>query len=533
MSGQLWRSLKGPAFLVLCFTVLASTGSCHNDPEGDGSQEGSQAMATVELNLDLQRTEIISGEALLLKAIFANTGSDPFELRVGPVSPVVYELRSPEDGQVIAVVSQEDVAGSADSPPLPEWNEEVAPGASEEIEEDPASYVIGGFPPGRYQLVGRASTGAGEVESEPVDLVVSPAKIHHLVSTFCPYEGSMALAFDHTDRSGGVWIFDHDTEREQANAGVFYRRLRALDSGSVDDLALAVKCSSESEGRWVAWIGRQSISAIQSEGSDSLELAKALTLELTDYRLVKPGFQRDDGSALFFVAGIKDGKAVVQPFVAREETLSAGPAVLLGTELPKEIIARRHEDDEGGKLQLVWSGTVDGRSRIFLLECTDEGVALSPQPREIYATDQALRALEMAPLNHPDSSGDWVHALYGPVERKRDGREVAFITYVQIPLSMESGEVLEHEVPMPADPVDAFAISGWEAGDLVILARTGKLLLSATAGSFSEWRPLAEEVGTAGNLQVAATPDGYWAGVFVDPSVGVRYAPDPDAPDRR
>ena len=498
-------------------------------------------MPGAQMTLELKRRDVVTGESLALKALVTNTANEPFMLQAGLASCPQYELRSPDDGRVLAVFSQEDyVEGlrmGRQGPPLPERKEEVQPGKSYTMRGDPALYAMAGIPPGRYHLAGRAFAAAQEadtppahVESPPVEITIRPARIRRVAAFFCPYGGSEAAVFDHTDPEDGIWLLQKETGSPRVDAGVFYRRDKLAGEGPLEDLALAIKTASGTEGRWVAWVRGGSLGALLGWDNAAAGKAGPAAIELERPRLASPGFQKADGSALFLAVGIQDGAAVVQPCVVSHPKVAKGNIVPLAKDLPARILAHCSQGEDGERIHLVWAERAGDTTRVYARAYGKDGAPLTPKPVELYARDASLQALELAPLPVPGRPGPWAHALFGPQERKDEqGKAEIYFTFVRIPLGGALGDPQEHEVIPPAEPVEAWAVSGLVGGGgVLVLAKTPDSILRTWAGPKTEWQVLAKDVKDVHHLSVVASPGGYWAAVWVDPASGFRFAADPD-----
>ncbi|HUT35446.1 MAG TPA: hypothetical protein VNE39_18300 [Planctomycetota bacterium] len=517
------------AALVAC-ACLWGPACAEHAPAKD---KGRKPMADAEMTLDVPKRDVITGESLALKATVRNTGNAPFVLHAGPASAPEFELRSAADGQVLGVFSQESyikiMGAGRQAPPLPGVTAEVQPGESHELREDPALYATAGLPPGRYHLVCRAATDKGEVASAPVEITVRPAHIRHLASLYCGFASSAAMAFDHTDAEGAVWLFQNETESEQVDAGVFHCRGKLDGQGPLDGLALAVKTGSESDGRWVAWLRGGSLGGVLGESNAVIGKAAPVAVDLAQPRLVEPGFQADDGSALFLVAGLKGGAAFVQPCIVSAKGVAKGQAAPLARELPARILANRIEGDDGDRIRLVWAEKAGDATHLYAREYGASGAPLPLVARRLYTSDAALQALELWPMPIPGGGEACVHAFSGPQKRAdAQGKPQHLYTLARIPLDGPLDDTKQHVVVAPQAPVRGWAVSGLEAdGRLLVLANLADGIVRTWAGGDGGWEGLAQGLRACQGLRVVESPSGYWAAVWTDPASGVRYAPDP------
>lgn len=486
-----------------------------------------------QVTTKLKRTDVIVGETLAATTLVANKGDQPFSVHVGLSPCELYELRSPKDDSVIVALSQEQWAramrGARQAPPLQADKEEVQPGKSCELRGDPALYAFGRIPPGQYRLVVRVLADNGSVTSEPVDITVAAARVGRLAALECAYAGAAGIAFDHTDAEGAIWLFQNETDDLRVNSGIFHRRVKLEGEGPLGGLALAIRTDSEGEGRWLAWVRGAQFGAVLGWGNAAAATPKPVALELTEARLVEPGFQMTDGSALFVVAGVQGGTAVVQPVVVSKDGIKKGKVAPLARKLPEGILAHYAGAEGGGKLHLVWAETEGDTSTILSRPYDETGALLTKEPHKLAVRKAKLQAIELSAIAAPETTGVLAHALFGPQERKdAEGKPEIFYTFTRIPLAGALGEPSDHELLPPEGEVSAWAIPPMPTrGRLLVLAKTPTDIVYNWAGQKAEWVVLAKGVKAAQHLSAVTAPSGYWAALWVDPETGVQMAPDP------
>jgi hypothetical protein len=476
----------------------------------------------IEISLSLPRTEVISGESLALQAVVTNRSGDPFPLQTQPHSPLRYEFRS-TNGRVRLVASNQHyfkaLTAGLQLPPGPRpTTVTLAPGASHTFREDPALYLMQGLLPGGYRLSARLLTGMGEIESEPVNLDVTAARIARLSLFYCPYRTAMVCVFDHTEPGHTAWVFLRETLSEQLFTGTARRLAQAESGRAVCDLAAGFHTAPRLQGRWVAWLEQGELRAQRVWGQAVTARPSPVTIELAEPWLVQPGFHLADGRALFLVAGKDGGRARVQAAIFSPEAGRVFPPAALFETLPERILAR-WSGVESRPLELVWADPGQQGARVLVRPYNQEGKTLAAGARQIYADAARLLALELDPLG--GGSEGWAHALLAPGGATEGPR------YIRIPLKGAPARPRELAVPPAPSPASEWAISGLETGGLLVLARIQDRIWVASATGRS-WMPLTQPQGEIRHLRLAASRGGYWGALWVDPASGLRWASDPD-----
>jgi len=476
----------------------------------------------IEISLSLPRTEVISGESLALQAVVTNRSGDPFPLQTQPHSPLRYEFRS-TNGRVRLVASNQHyfkaLTAGLQLPPGPRpTTVTLAPGASHTFREDPALYLMQGLPPGDYRLVALLQVAEASLESPPVAFQVTAARIARLSLFYCPYQTAMVCVFDHTAPDQTAWVFLRPTRGEQLFSGVAYRVAQADAGRTVRDVAAGFHTAPRLQGRWTAWLEHGELHALRLWGQGVTARPSPVAIELSEPRLVQPGFHLADGSGLFLVAGMASGRARIQAVTFSAETgRASAPAALFET-VPERVLAR-WTGLADRPLELLWAEARDQGVRVFIRPFNLEGKTLAAGPKQIYAAAGQLLALELDPLG--GGSEGWAHALLAPGGATEGPR------YIRIPLKGAPARPRELAVPPAPSPASEWAISGLETGGLLVLARIQDRIWVASATGRS-WMPLTQPQGEIRHLRLAASRGGYWGALWVDPASGLRWASDPD-----
>jgi len=481
--------------------------------------------ATLEISTGA--TEVICGESIEIRSTITNSGSAPVSIPTVSLSPVEYTLQSLTAGGPSYAASQEsDVAGLRAGRPAPDLPAEVvtlSPGQSAEYRDDLALYVQRRIAPGRYRLTAKCPANGGYAEAAIPEILVAPPRIGSVSTVNCFYKHVEAAAFSHTGRNNDLWIFQEDTRTQELRTGVFYRRYQLPAGPGVTSLAVAVHTQPRLEGRWVGWLRERSFAALSGWGDALTGLVDPVSVPLDSPRLVPPGFQDADEGCLFLIAGQRGNATWIQTCRLSEMRAVLEPPVRLSDGHPPSILARGFE---GGRrtagIDLVWADERPGAAGLYGVSCAPDGRPVSPSPRRLYQRSAPMLAWNLEPYGAAAAGA--VHALFGP---EGDGQAV---TYVRAPLD---GSAAPRESRLPAlppglkHPLQAWAISGLEPGQMRVAALAGNRIWTASA-SGGNWIELAS-APNARDLRLLTTPyESYWGAIWTDPESGLRYAADPD-----
>ncbi len=477
------------------------------------------------LGLATDRTDVVSGESIEIRATIGNDGSSVLSIPTESLSPVEYMLRAAASGRqhVLSQVDDtETLRAGRPAPDLPREDVRVPPGQVATYRDDIALYAQERLPPGRYRVTATCVTGDGRIEAALPDIEVVPARIGGFSTLHCFYSHVQATGFSHTGRDNATWIFQEDTRTQELRTGVFFRRHQLPPGGNVTDLVVAVHTQPRLEGRWLAWIRDGSFAALSGWGDALTGLVDPVGIDLDSPQLVAPGFQNGDDTCLFLCAGGRAGATWLVPCQVAGMRAVVGPAVKLCDGRPRRILARGHEAGrQMGAIDVGWADQdSNGATDLHAAACGPDGRLAEP-PRQLYRSTAPLLAWELEP--YAAAAPGAVHALFGP---EGDDRR---ITYVRAPLDGRTPALETRLPPLPiglTHPLQAWAISGLEPSQMRVaaLAATGEIWMAARG----EWMKLLDAPG-ARDLRLVTTPfEAYWGAVWIDPDAGARYLADPE-----
>ncbi len=486
----------------------------------DSSPQGVDMMNNLQVTVSPVLPEVLSGESLRVRVTVTNTGDEPVSVQGAaiPHSPVLYELRSPDDDRVIYGVSQQSYrtrrSGGDVLMPMEPVMATLETGQSVTLGEDLAEYAASGFAPGVYNLVARYQVGAGYVISDPVEVRVAVPNISNLSSLFCILQGNVCCVFDHTNHDGSVSIFQRDI-----TADILHRRLNIPAPGKVSDLVASAYAAPLGEGQWFAWLQDGTVGAGKGWGTVLNARVNPVPLGLSSAKLVSPGFQLADGSGLFLVSGLSDGEPCMQQFVFSAKGAQDGKIAPLNEYYDDRILACYDPSGKGGRMYLAWSKEAISTIGIHLCQYSVDKQAVTVPPELLYERRPPLAALEMQAL--AEDGKTHVYALFGP--EGGDGE----MNYVRIQIHGRKQSIKKRTFPAPSTEVKAWAISTADVDNPPVIARTANSIIWAQVRRDAEWNVLAESTEEITHLQILALDRGeFWAS-WVDPSFGIRFAPIP------
>jgi hypothetical protein len=236
-------------------------------------------MNTLHVVCTPKTAEFLPGEQLLVTTEIKNDGTQSatvVDLASGTTSPFTYDLRSAKDGQVLYSVSAAerrirvaggDVIAGEEVPLL-----ELKPGASTAITEDLAEYAPSGFSTGRYQITARYSAEGLELSSPPADMRIEAPRNASLASLFCPVKRVFCSTFDHAGFDKTISILQRETFTHDPQNGSFQRWINLKEDAAVASIqgtAIALQTDVEAEGRWFAWLHKNTITGAKVWGTAS------------------------------------------------------------------------------------------------------------------------------------------------------------------------------------------------------------------------------------------------------------------------
>jgi hypothetical protein len=455
----------------------------------------------------------LPGESLIVETVFANRSNAALGVPSPEgSSPFSYQILTQDTGQERYSVSYDSFRRSIARGPVPvppvlpplvlEPNEEVG------RTEDLAELTPQPFAPGSYHVVAHWQQDGQHFVSPKGRVRIVQPRIGNYASAVCRSRETLSTAITHVHSDGVTIILQRESMTGMPGYGVFYRRARLKNTIRVTDIATAVDTAPIVGGRWIAWLQDGQISAAKGWGARVDGSAGPVPTNLTDVRLVQPGFQLENASGLFLVAGLSGGAARVQAY-----EISAQIRKLWESPLGAPLLNRIRARYLSGGIQLFWLDP--SRKKIYMQAYRHDGTSL-PEPRLMAESASPIQAWDV-PAWMPQA-GATMHVLSGP---DADGS----MTYRRLKLG-EEGEpgIPDVRFQAPEQTVDEWAISSFEGGSIPVLARIGARILIQRAATPSGWQDVVRDLPGAESLRLL-TLDGqsFWA-EWLDPVVGVRRA---------
>jgi hypothetical protein len=499
----------------------------------------------IKLSVTATKTAVLSSESLPVVATLSNTSAEPLSLAIEPLSPIVYELRSPLDGQVLfSRSSLKHLAllnAGQSAPPLEKERIEVEPGGAREWADDPPAYHRQAIPPASYHLVATCLVpeenvpapleprpATVRIESAPLPIEVSAPDVAAIALLFDPYANAMASALVNAEPDGVSRIFQRDTDTVHADGGV-YRLRKALD-GPARGIAIAVHTAPRLHGRWLAWIENGQLGGLLGWLSAVTAAAEPVPVELETPGLVEAGFQVPleepgqkpavNSAGLFLVTGLRDGETVLRVATVTDDGIALGKPLRLCQGRATRVVARC--TPATSTIHVAWAESSGETTRVVAHEFRTNGRLRYPEPRVLLETTAPLAAMELEALG--TTALGFVHVLLGPLG---DAPEAQRLEYLRLPLHSEIIPPERFTIAAPPHPADELVICGAEAGELVIVARLGTALWRCAARGDAAWRLHRADVADVRHLALAAAPDGYWCAQWTERGIGFCYAADP------
>ncbi len=492
-------------------------------------------MANLELTINLENTDVISGQALNLTAVLRNNGSGEIGYRLSPDWPLTYELRPLTAGRKRFVLSKAGKPGirRPEAPRLPDMAENLLPGEEKKFKEDPAGYAQEDIGAGTYELIAGFASGAGTVQSQPVQVRIRPAKLSLLDTDFCSFSNAVVATAVHTDNASEHAVLQYEGVDRLTNRFVFQKR--AGTSKPIDATSFAVHLEPRQTGRWIAWTSGSEFEALAGYGAGVMAHPGAVSIDLKDARLAQPGFQTAPetqgklalGPALFFMYGGRNGENYIQPILVDRDGIRKGNLIPIFHHQPGKIFTCYAKQSHGSEIVLVWSESTSAGTRLFAHFFALDGSVLYKQPLLIFEKEAALLALACDPIVAQGKAR--MHALFSTTEPATGAGQLLFS---RIPLTQSYEAPEEFVLLPPREPVVQYAISGRQTGELRILAATGSEILHASAMLDGKWERLCSHAGPTRLLQLAASRQKYWRALWIDPAGTLNTATDTSlAPD--
>jgi hypothetical protein len=270
-------------------------------------------MAELAVEVHVLRTPVVTGESLFVSASLVNRGSQPVEVPSdsGP-SPFHYRLHAlstdlPDFEMSWQLQAEARIAGTP-TRPLPLPHRMLPPKYRTGRTEDLTDLASQPFPPGKYEVRASIFAGGAVLESAPVAIeIVAPLPVG-LVTALSRESRQRISAF--AQNTGGEWvILQQQASLRRPDWSVWQRyTLKPGPAGPVT-LAVTVDEARYIGDRWLGWMEGSLVHAARllpqrDVMPDPVQLA--VESRMTNARLLSPGFQRPDGSVLFFAFG--DGR---------------------------------------------------------------------------------------------------------------------------------------------------------------------------------------------------------------------------------
>jgi hypothetical protein len=516
-------ALLACALLLACGEEPATLGvAAGRNPATARDIERERSMATLELAIVPEHSEVLSGESLPVDVTLTNAGPDRAEVRSpDEQSAFQYLLKPREEGGREYLLSVEDwLTSSWENPPKPRKlkTREVGPGESLSYKEEIAEYAGEPLLPGSYRLTVLYEHEGGQFVSPevPLSIVVPRPTPTGLVAAPGPSEGRLGLVVAHRVAEGGVVLYQRESDSGRPATGVLYRRREWAEASALGGIASAVELTENRGIRWFAWIEGGALGAGYAEGESLFGTLGPKPLELESPSIHPIGWQITLEDTVFVALGTQSDGPVQIASVTFEagkdgtvETASldaAGP--------PQLWAAQYRPGSDPAAFDVVWTEAGEDGARVRR-QTLRPGTRKREEPALLGRRDAPVAALSLDPVAGPEPSV--VDVLLGPA-----GKE-AQMTLLRIPLA--GGEpVGEWTFPAPRGPEGELP-SAWRLPDrtfprqMALAWSTGRLVAGRVEGE-GTWTTVADPAPEEGHLALASIR-GVLYGVWADPETGI------------
>ena len=276
-------------------------------------------MAELVLEVHPLRNPVVTGESLLVTASIVNRGSETVEVPSGAGPSMFRYQLHPLDPKVPGFemswqLQREARIAGTPPPPRPLPPAKLPAKRRTDRIEDLTDLASRSFPPGKYQLAAIVFAGGAVLESVPIPIEIVAPKPAGLVTAFCRESRQRISAF--AQNIGGGWvILQEQASMRRPDWNVWQRYILNPGPKGPPMLAVTVDEGQYVGDRWLGWMEGSVIHAARFATPGPVmpnTVQHAVDSGLTGGKLLSPGFQRPDGSALFFAYG--DGKLAAYRF---------------------------------------------------------------------------------------------------------------------------------------------------------------------------------------------------------------------------
>jgi len=517
MTRRLMRLLIRPALLLSLFAGLVF---CKSTTIRGAHQTMSSLHLSVELPVP---AEILVGERLPVTVFLTNAGDTPVAVHdMTRTSGFTFFLCGQNPDGVSYEVSQQQSrqskAARAGAEVLPSMGKKpriLKPGESTTPKkENVASYIDNAFAAGNYQVVVAYETLDGDrIESQPLSLNIKTPQIQCLTSVFCEPTGHFATVFSELSGNGAPRLFARQTITSNATDGTM-SCLKDGPSGPVSDITVASFTVATTMSRWSLISEKDALFGIFENAGLSARTS-SLKLILQDNVLIKPGFEFDDQTGIFFICGRSGNSWHMVQIRCFNGNIAAGPTQQISSSQPRFIGISRIKDGDAGRYCFFWVEEAGKLRHICALMLGEDGRAINDDPRVLYETFESVVGLR-APSTQPaaDPIVTVLSSLHGSLQKL----QLARIAY------SSPGKPIEAvTVDGPKAPVSSWHLPEPSNDHGVLLAQSEKFLLWTQAGGDGQWRVLAHSDELISNVQLFITePRVYWA-QWVDAKSGLHF----------
>jgi hypothetical protein len=476
------------------------------------------AMPGIELEAGPERAEVLAGEPIYVNISVTNMGKSPVQVHAAESAPPwEFELAGP-DGQRAYAISAQRYANRLADPgrPQPPMMRTLGPMSMAEYRIDLLRWTTEPIAPGKYSLTTSYPLEGETIRSQPAPLAVVAPNVAAYVTVSHASADSAGGAFLHRAADGSSVLYQREGDPREPASGVAYPRSAAPRGRTISSFALGCPIDRWRGARWIGWIEGDSMRAVLSSGDTVWAQFDPIPTGLASPALTSPAYQLFDGHAVFFVYGLKAGRAFLTRITLKFQEPPAVASVALQS-LPRgRVLAQYVGTAAGGTVILVWEEPAGGGQTLKAAACQFGEGGLRSAERTILSGDRPALAFDAAPLVSAPGDVDVLLGAAGPA---------ASMTYRRVPLTSGrpssewpvSGPVLE-----PGERAAAWAVLAGDMERAPAALVTARRLLSIDARSGAGWK--SAPVPAEGRfLTLFRAPEaGLWA-TWADGPIGIHF----------
>ncbi|THB65593.1 MAG: hypothetical protein D6B27_08345 [Gammaproteobacteria bacterium] len=441
-------------FIWSLFFLAITTDANSNDIDKKGGN-----INTLALNMYIKINEFFPGESIPVMISIINKGNAAVEIDYSQMeSPFLYQLKKLNEPTAEFTISQKTSAEKFLKQFIAKEKLVLAPQEKVERREDLTEYLAFNLLPGTYQLQAFFENKEAKIYSEVFQFNVVNFDSQWIKNTYCPVTELWNGILINKPPSGEPVVFVRPSRKQSPLSASLYR----LESGTHFNPPITTPTASiqaniaGNEGCWHAWLEGSVFSGIRVWGGPGGFKSKAIDTGFTDAFVLSPGYQQQDQSALFIVAGYKSSQTYLAAYITKkDDSRKVFEIPFQQKQLPSKFWT--YYDFEKGMLNCIWISNERGENKVL-----SQSIQLNnPDDSKVevkYTTKENILALAIEPVNTNNPVS--IHLLTNSNKENK-------LEYHLLPLF--SGNPTFKYIPKFNSPVTTWLISANEREQPVII----------------------------------------------------------------